>query len=627
MFDAIPTERPSTPLLDGIDSPKQLRALPKRQLPKLAEELRAFLLYSVGRSGGHLGASLGVIELTIALHYLYDTPHDRLVWDVGHQAYPHKILTSRRERMDSLRRAGGLSGFPKRDESPYDTFGAGHSSTSVSAALGMALAAARIAANKDDAPPPRSVAIIGDGGMTAGMAYEAIAHAGSLHTDMLIVLNDNQMSISRNTGGLHNYFARIWSSRLYSTLREGGKKILARAPAAWEIARRTEEHAKGMVSPGTLFEELGLNYIGPVDGHNLPELLKIIKNLQCLPGPQLLHVLTVKGKGYSLAEENPVAYHAIAKHEPQARKKSSSTPKYQSVFGEWLCDAADRDERLVAITPAMCEGSGMIEFARRFPKRFYDVAIAEQHALTLAAGLACGGMKPVVAIYSTFLQRAYDQLIHDIALQNLDVLLAIDRAGLVGEDGPTHAGAFDLSFMRCIPNLMIMAPSDAEELRRMLETGHRHPGPAAVRYPRGAAPHPPAPYAPPEPLEIGRAIMRREGRDIALLCFGALLPQVMEAAETLDASVADMRFVKPLDKEITLEMANRHRLLISIEDNVKAGGGGDAVAQALGSGASKLHRLGLPDRFVEHASRTEQLSDCGLDASGIIQAAEKISKT
>lgn len=623
MFDVIPTERPATPLLDGIDSPAQLRALPEKQLPRLAEELRAFLLYSVGRSGGHLGASLGVVELTIALHYLYDTPRDQLVWDVGHQAYPHKILTGRREAMSGLRAAGGLSGFLKRAESPYDAFGAGHSSTSISAALGMALA------TKNSDNPRRVVAIIGDGGMTAGMAYEAIAHAGSMRCDMLLVLNDNQMSISRNIGGLHNYFARILSSRLYISLRESGKKMLSRMPAAWEFARRTEEHAKGMISPGTLFEELGMNYIGPVDGHDLPGLLKIIRNLQRTPGPQMLHALTIKGKGYTPAEADPIGYHAIAKHNPEGKSASSikakTPPKYQSLFGEWLCDAAARDDRLVAITPAMCEGSGMLEFSRRFPDRFHDVAIAEQHALTFAAGLACGGLKPVVAIYSTFLQRAYDQLIHDIALQKLDVLLAIDRAGLVGEDGPTHAGAFDLSYMRCVPELLIMAPSGAEELRRMLETGYRHPGPAAVRYPRGAPAETPPPYSTPEPMAIGRGAMRRNGSNLALLNFGALLPEVMAAAETLNASVVDMRFVKPLDSELLTEVAAAHQALLSVEDNAVAGGGGDAVAQALGASAGKLRRLGLPDEFVEHASRAEQLASCGLDAAGIARAASKNS--
>lgn len=484
LFQQIPRESPDTPLLDTIEQTEDLRTLTPQQLEQLCTELRAFLLYTVGQTGGHFGAGLGVVELTVALHYVYNTPEDRLVWDVGHQCYPHKILTGRRARMASMRQQGGLSGFPKRSESPSDTFGVGHSSTSISAALGMALAARHAGVDR------KTVAVIGDGAMTAGMAFEALNHAAHCRANMLVVLNDNQMSISRNTGGLNTYFAKIWASRMYNSLKTGSKKVLSKIPPAWDFARRVEEHMKGMVAPGMLFEELGFNYIGPIDGHDLPTLITTIRNMRDLEGPQLLHIVTTKGKGYAPAEADPVGYHAITKLEPRQQPPAAPAagPRYQQVFGNWLCDMADADERLVGITPAMCEGSGMVEFSERFPDRFYDVAIAEQHAVTLAAGMACDGLKPVVAIYSTFLQRAYDQLVHDVALQGLDVTFGIDRAGLVGEDGPTHAGSFDLSFLRCIPNMVIAAPSDENECRQLLYTAYQYPGPAAVRYPRGHGP-------------------------------------------------------------------------------------------------------------------------------------------
>ncbi|HSB95037.1 MAG TPA: 1-deoxy-D-xylulose-5-phosphate synthase, partial [Spongiibacteraceae bacterium] len=511
MFNDIPRQRPATPLLDNIDQPADLRRLEESQLPQLATELREFLLYTVGQTGGHFGAGLGVVELTVALHYVYNTPDDRLVWDVGHQTYPHKILTGRRERMHSMRQQDGLAGFPKRGESAYDTFGVGHSSTSISAALGMAIAA------KHEAKGRKTVAVIGDGAMTAGMAFEALTHAAHCGTDMLVVLNDNQMSISRNSGGLNTYFSKIWASRTYNNLRSGSKKVLSKIPPAWDFAKRVEEHMKGFVAPATLFEELGFNYVGPIDGHDLPNLIHTMRNMRALPGPLLLHIITQKGKDFAPAENDPVGYHAITKLEPQALQpantaaaapKKIKSPKYQDVFGQWLCDMAARDAKLIGITPAMCEGSGMVEFAQRFPERYYDVAIAEQHAVTLAAGMACDGLKPVVAIYSTFLQRAYDQLIHDVALQNLDVLFGIDRAGLVGEDGPTHAGTFDLSYLRCIPNMVIMAPSDENETRQLLYTGFMYRGPAAVRYPRGTGPNTIV-EAEMTALPIGKGIVRR----------------------------------------------------------------------------------------------------------------------
>ncbi|HAW24684.1 MAG TPA: 1-deoxy-D-xylulose-5-phosphate synthase, partial [Pseudomonas sp.] len=553
--------------------------------------------------------------LTIALHYVYDTPKDRLVWDVGHQAYPHKILTGRRERMESLRQKDGLAAFPRRSESEYDTFGVGHSSTSISAALGMAIAA-RMQGKKR-----KSIAVIGDGALTAGMAFEALNHAPEVGADMLVVLNDNDMSISRNVGGLSNYLAKILSSRTYSSMREGSKKVLSRLPGAWEIARRTEEYAKGMLVPGTLFEELGWNYIGPIDGHDLPTLIGTLRNMRDLSGPQFLHVVTKKGKGFAPAEVDPITWHAISKLEPigaPVKPKKPSGPKYSNVFGQWLCDMAAADPRLMGITPAMKEGSDLVDFSERYPDRYFDVAIAEQHAVTLAAGMACEGAKPVVAIYSTFLQRAYDQLIHDVAVQNLDVLFAIDRAGLVGEDGPTHAGSFDLTYLRCIPCMLVMTPSDENEMRRMLTTGYHFEGPAAVRYPRGTGPN--ARLEPGlEPLEIGKAVVRREGKQVALLVFGVQLPEAMQVAEALDATVVDMRFVKPLDEAMVRQMADSHDLLVTIEENSIMGGAGSAVGEFLASQnlSTPILHLGLPDYYVEHAKPTEMIKECGLDAAGI----------
>ena len=611
-FHEIPLHRPSTPLLDRIDDTESLRALDESQLPELADELRAFLLWSVGQTGGHFGAGLGVIELTIALHYVYHTPDDRLLWDVGHQAYPHKILTGRREQMASLRQKNGLAAFPRRSESPYDTFGVGHSSTSISAGLGMAIAAGLQGLDR------RTVAVIGDGALTAGMAFEALNHASEVEANMLVVLNDNDMSISRNVGGLSNYLAKILSSRTYSHMREGSKKVLSKIPPAWELARKTEEHAKGMLVPGTLFEELGWNYIGPIDGHDLPTLVRTLKNMRELKGPQFLHVVTQKGKGFSPAEADPIGYHAITKLEPKAPSNGASKPKFSNIFGQWLCDMAEQDERLIGITPAMKEGSDLIAFSERFPRRYFDVAIAEQHAVTLAAGMACEGAKPVVAIYSTFLQRGYDQLIHDVAVQNLDVLFAIDRAGLVGEDGPTHAGSFDLSYLRCLPNMLIMAPADENETRQMLTTGYLHEGPAAVRYPRGTGPG--VPIDPTlEPLPIGKGLLTRRGEKVAILCFGTLHQQASKAAEALNATVANMRFVKPLDTQLIAELSASHDLLVTVEENAVMGGAGSAVNEWLLAQGIKLPvlNLGLPDIYVEHAKPAEMLAECGLDAAGI----------
>lgn len=615
-FHEIPRERPHTPLLDRISTPDDLRRLGESELEALADELRLDLLYTVGQSGGHFGAGLGVVELTIALHYAFDTPEDRLVWDVGHQAYPHKILTGRRDRMHSLRQKDGIAAFPRRSESPYDTFGVGHSSTSISAALGMAIAARMQGRSR------KSVAVIGDGALTAGMAFEALNHASDVGANMLVVLNDNDMSISRNVGGLSNYLAKLLSSRTYAHVREGGKKVLSRLPGALEIARRTEEHAKGMLVQGTLFEELGWNYIGPIDGHDLPTLVTTLRNMRDLEGPQFLHVITTKGKGFAPAEVDPIGYHAITKLDPlDAPPKKAGGPKYSSVFGQWLCDMAEHDARLAGITPAMKEGSDLVAFSERFPDRYFDVAIAEQHAVTLAAGMACDGAKPVVAIYSTFLQRAYDQLIHDVAVQNLDVLFAIDRAGLVGEDGPTHAGSFDLSYLRCIPGMLIMTPSDENELRRMLTTGYLFEGPAAVRYPRGTGPNAQIEQGL-EPLEIGKGVVRRQGSRIALLVFGVQLHAALDAAARLDATVVDMRFVKPLDEALVRQMADTHELLVTIEENSIMGGAGSAVSEFLASEGrtESILQIGLPDRYVEHAKPEEMLSECGLDAAGIERA-------
>ncbi|EJS3852322.1 1-deoxy-D-xylulose-5-phosphate synthase, partial [Pseudomonas aeruginosa] len=606
----IPRERPATPLLDRASSPAELRRLGEADLETLADELRQYLLYTVGQTGGHFGAGLGVVELTIALHYVFDTPDDRLVWDVGHQAYPHKILTERRELMGTLRQKNGLAAFPRRAESEYDTFGVGHSSTSISAALGMAIAA------RLQGKERKSVAVIGDGALTAGMAFEALNHASEVDADMLVILNDNDMSISHNVGGLSNYLAKILSSRTYSSMREGSKKVLSRLPGAWEIARRTEEYAKGMLVPGTLFEELGWNYIGPIDGHDLPTLVATLRNMRDMKGPQFLHVVTKKGKGFAPAELDPIGYHAITKLEaPGSAPKKTGGPKYSSVFGQWLCDMAAQDARLLGITPAMKEGSDLVAFSERYPERYFDVAIAEQHAVTLAAGMACEGMKPVVAIYSTFLQRAYDQLIHDVAVQHLDVLFAIDRAGLVGEDGPTHAGSFDISYLRCIPGMLVMTPSDEDELRKLLTTGYLFDGPAAVRYPRGSGPnHPIDPDL--QPVEIGKGVVRRRGGRVALLVFGVQLAEAMKVAESLDATVVDMRFVKPLDEALVRELAGSHELLVTIEENAVMGGAGSAVGEFLASEGLEvpLLQLGLPDYYVEHAKPSEMLAECGLDA-------------
>lgn len=616
MYNEIPTSRPLTPLLDSIDSPADLRAFNEKQLPQLAEELRAFLLFSVGQTGGHFGAGLGVVELTIALHYVYQTPDDRLVWDVGHQTYPHKILTSRRERMNSIRQGGGISGFPKRDESEYDTFGVGHSSTSISAAQGMAIGAKMAGTER------KVAAVIGDGAMTAGMAFEALNHAAHTETDMLVILNDNNMSISPNVGGLATYLSKIWASKFYNSLRAGSKQVLEKIPPAWEFARRTEEHFKGFMSPGTLFEEMGFNYVGPINGHDLGDLVSYLRNLRDIKGPKLLHVITQKGKGFEPAELDPVGYHALNKIEPKKAAigavDSPKKPKYQDVFGQWLCDMAAQDPKLVGITPAMCEGSGMVAFARDYPERFFDVAIAEQHAVTLAAGLACEGQKPVVAIYSTFLQRAYDQLIHDVALQNLDVTFAIDRAGLVGEDGPTHSGSFDISFLRCIPNMLLATPSDENECRQLLFTAYQYNGPAAVRYPRGtgAGAHIQEQMT---ALDVGKGVLKREGKQIALLCFGTLLPTAMQVAERLNASLCDMRFVKPLDTELVRRMATTHELVVTLEENTIAGGAGSGVCEYLNAEGILVPvlQLGFKDEFVEHDSQKQQLAQQGLDAKGI----------
>jgi len=619
MFNEIPTSRPSTPLLDSIDSPAELRALSEKQLPQLAEELRAFLLFSVGQTGGHFGAGLGVVELTIALHYVYETPHDRLVWDVGHQTYPHKILTSRRERMLSMRQGRGLSGFPKRQESEYDTFGVGHSSTSLSAALGMAIGSQFAQEDR------KCAAVIGDGAMTAGMAFEALNHAAHLENDLLVILNDNNMSISPNVGGFATYLSKIWGSKFYNSLREGSKAVLTKIPQAWEFAKRTEEHFKGFMSPGTLFEEMGFNYVGPIDGHDLLSLVRYLRNLRDIKGPKLLHIITQKGKGFGPAEADPVGYHALNKIEPKKAElktaNSACKQKYQQVFGDWLCDMAAQDARLLAITPAMCEGSGMVEFSQIFPERFFDVAIAEQHAVTFAAGLACEGQKPVVAIYSTFLQRAYDQLVHDVALQNLDVTFAIDRAGLVGEDGPTHAGSFDISFLRCVPNMVIAAPSDENECRQLLFTAYQHPGPAAVRYPRGTGTGA-AVSSIMNLLPIGKGVLKREGKQVAILNFGTSLANALIAAEKLNASVCDMRFVKPLDGALIEQMAASHNLLVTLEENAIAGGAGSGVSEYLAhiGVVMPVLQLGFSDCFVEHDSQKQQLTNQGLDALGIEQA-------
>ena len=624
-YTEIPLSRPQTPLLDGIDSPEDLRKLNPDQLLELTDQLRAFILFCVGKTGGHFGAGLGVAELTVALHYVYNTPNDRLVWDVGHQTYPHKILTGRREEMLSIRQQGGLSGFPKRTESEFDTFGVGHSSTSISAALGMAMASSQLQEDR------KTVAVIGDGAMTAGMAFEAINHASHVDKDMLVVLNDNQMSISKNIGGLSTYFSKLWASKFYNQLRESGKKALRSLPHAKNFVRRTEEYMKSMVSPATIFEELGFYYIGPIDGHDLPLLVQTLNNLKSIKGPVMLHIITHKGKGFGPAENDPVGYHALNKVEPKQPladtappKTKVAKPKYQKVFGDWLCDMAEQDDRLVGITPAMCEGSGMNDFAERFPHRYEDVAIAEQHAVTLAAGMACEGLKPVVAIYSTFLQRAYDQLIHDVAIQNLDVLFAMDRAGLVGEDGATHAGAYDISYLRCIPNMVVMAPSDENETRQLLYTGYCHKGPAAVRYPRGTGPGAAIEHNM-TALPLGKGLIKRRGKDTAILNFGTLLETAIAVADTIDASVADMRFIKPIDEELIRELALQHDLLVTVEENSVAGGAGSAVAEFLAAQGIvvPILQLGLPDKLIDHASHQQQLAAVGLDVTGIQTAIDE----
>ena len=623
MIEELPTTRPETPLLDTVSSDLgALNGLDTQDLVRLAEELRHDLLYSVAGTGGHFGAGLGVVELTVALHHVFNTPHDRIVWDVGHQTYPHKILTGRRDRMNSMRQLEGLSGFPKRSESPYDTFGVGHSSTSISAAMGMALAAQNQSIDR------KVIAVIGDGAITGGMAFEALAHAGHERPNMLVILNDNQMSIGHNTGGLATYFAKIWASKTYTALREGSKKILEHVRGAWDLAKKTEEHMKGMVAPGTMFEELGWHYIGPLDGHDLPQLVNTLKVMAELKGPQFLHIRTVKGKGFAPAERDPIGYHAINKLEPAKPAKAAApakpkAPKYQDVFGQWICDLAAQDSRVVGITPAMCEGSGMVAYAQQYPDRFYDVAIAEQHSVTLAAGMACDGLKPVLAIYSTFLQRGYDQLIHDVALQGLDVTLAIDRAGLVGQDGPTHHGTFDLSYLRCIPNMVIAAPSDENQCRQMLQSAWLHDGPAAVRYPRGegcgVAIEPTL-----STLEIGKAQVIREGSGVAILNFGVLLDQAMLAGEALGATVVDMRWVKPLDVDLLYALASQHECLVTLEENAIAGGAGSGVAEWLAESKidCAVRHVGIPDAFIAHAGQGECRQLAGLTSDSIIAAAE-----
>ena len=603
------------PLLSLINSPEDLRLLNKDQLPQLCQELRAYLLESVSQTSGHLASGLGTVELTVALHYVYKTPFDQLIWDVGHQAYPHKILTGRRDQMSTIRQKDGIHPFPWREESEFDVLSVGHSSTSISAGLGIAVAAERENAGR------KTVCVIGDGAITAGMAFEALNHAGSVHTDMLVILNDNEMSISENVGALNNHLARIFSGSIYSTLRDGSKKILDKVPPVKNFMKKTEEHMKGvMFSPeSTLFEELGFNYIGPVDGHNIDELVATLTNMRNLKGPQFLHIKTKKGKGYAPAEKDPIGFHGVPKFDPISGElpKHNTKPTYSKIFGDWLCEMAEKDSKIIGITPAMREGSGMVEFSQRFPEQYFDVAIAEQHAVTFATGLAIGGYNPVVAIYSTFLQRAYDQLIHDVAIQNLPVLFAIDRAGIVGADGPTHQGAFDLSFMRCIPNMIIMTPSDENECRQMLYTGYQCGKPAAVRYPRGNAIG--VELTPLEMLPIGKSRLIREGQKIAILNFGTLLPSSLEAAEKLNATVVDMRFVKPIDIEMINVLAQTHDYLVTLEENAIQGGAGSAVAEVLNSSgkSTALLQLGLPDYFIPQATQQEALKDLGLDSKGI----------
>ena len=604
-------------LLTTINDPAELRKLDRKGLGQLADELRAYVLDSVSKTGGHLSSNLGTVELTVALHYVFNTPEDRIVWDVGHQTYAHKILTGRRERMPTLRQTDGLSGFPKRDESVYDSFGTAHSSTSISAALGMA-AAARLKGEKRHA-----IAVIGDGAMSAGMAFEAMNNAGTMDVDLLVVLNDNEMSISPPVGALTKYLARLMSGRMYDTAKRYSEHVLKRLPAMWELAKRAEEHVKGMVTPSTLFEEFGFNYIGPIDGHDLDALLPTLANIKKLKGPQFLHVITRKGQGYKLAEDDPVLYHGPGRFDPAEgiKKSSGARPTYSQVFGDWLCEVAATDKRLVAITPAMREGSGMVKFSQAYPERYFDVGIAEQHAVTFAAGLACEGLRPVVAIYSTFLQRGYDQLIHDVAIQSLPVVFALDRGGIVGGDGATHNGVFDYAFLRCIPNMTIMAPADEDECRQMLTTGFNLPGPCAVRYPRGSGPGTPLDN-PLRGLPVGKGEVRRRGKGVAILAFGAMLAPALEAAQALDATVANMRFVKPLDVDLIRSLAAEHEILVTIEEHALLGGAGGAVCEVLASvkAENRVLRLGLPDRFIDHGDPARLLASVGLDAAGIVKS-------
>ena len=613
IFKKIPTEKPLTPILDTVNYPADIRSFSVLELENLSNELREFLLYSVGQSGGHLGGGLGVVELTIALHYLFNTPYDNLVWDVGHQAYPHKILTGRKDQIQSIRHKNGLAPFPAIHESEYDAFGVGHSSTSISAILGMAMA------SKDSLPEKKHIAVIGDGAMTAGMAFEALSHGGHLKPNVLVILNDNDMSISENIGGLSNYFSRIWASKIYKGIKKSGASALKPLPQAYHLARKVETQMKAMVAPGSIFEELGFNYIGPIDGHNIKELLEVIGNLKDFDGPQFLHVITKKGAGLDAAEADRIGFHAIGKIN-SIKSDSTPKPKYQDIFSDWIVDMAEADKNLVAITPAMREGSGLVEFSKKFPERYFDVAIAEQHSVTFAAGLAKENKKPVVAIYSTFLQRAYDQLIHDVAVQNLDVTFALDRAGLVGEDGPTHSGNYDIAYLRCIPNIILMTPSNENETRLLLTTAYKYKGPAAVRYPRGTGPNSTVEFAL-EPLEIGKAKLIREGKsNIIFLNFGALLNEAEIVSKEMDMTLIDMRFVKPLDEDMLHKYLNNADMFISLEDGSISGGAGSAVQEYCGRNNIIIKSLlfGIPDKFIDHASREEMLDQAGLSATKIL---------
>ena len=619
IFKEIPTQKPITPLLDSVNLPSDIRSFSLVELQNLANEIREFLLYSVGQSGGHLGGGLGVIELTIILHYIFNTPFDNLVWDVGHQAYPHKILTGRKNKMQTIRKKGGLAPFPSRKESEFDAFGVGHSSTSISAMLGMAIA------SKESNPEKKHIAVIGDGAMTAGMAFEALSHTGHLKPNVLIILNDNDMSISENIGGLSNYFSRIWASKTYKGIKKSGSSFLKPLPQAYHLARKVETQMKAMVAPGTIFEELGLNYIGPIDGHNLKELKDVISNLKEFEGPQFLHVITKKGAGLDPAEADRIGFHAIGKIQSIKNKKSKQK-KYQDVFGDWVVDMANKDEKLIAITPAMREGSGLVKFSEKFPDRYYDVAIAEQHAVTFAAGIATENKKPVVAIYSTFLQRAYDQLIHDVAVQNLDVTFALDRSGLVGEDGPTHSGNYDIAYLRCIPNMVICTPSDENETRKLLTTAYLHNGPASVRYPRGTGPNSNIDKDL-KPLKIGKAnIINDEGSEIIILNFGTLLNEANEISKELKATLVDMRFVKPLDEKLLSKLLKKAKVFISIEDGSIMGGAGSAVQEFVSKENLNVRSIlfGIPDKFIEHASREEMLVEAGLDLENIKSKLNKL---